>query len=175
MRRFHDLVCAISGSKDIRSHFIYLEANFSIRLRLVASKFSHSLEPDLILWCSYFLFLFHIGADKAIHVETDKELEPLAVAKLSVLPSSPVPLLLSCPLSLREVLKKESADLVITGKQAIDDDSNQTAQLLAGLMGWSQATFASKVRLGSLIPETSSRPANPARPAPSVPTHYPSG
>jgi electron transfer flavoprotein beta subunit len=69
-----------------------------------------------------------IGADRAILVESDVELQPLAVAKL-----------------LAAVAKKETPGLVICGKQAIDDDSNQTGQMLAALMGWSQATFASKV------------------------------
>jgi electron transfer flavoprotein beta subunit len=71
-----------------------------------------------------------IGADKAILVETDVELQPLAVAKL-----------------LTSVAKKESPQLVILGKQAIDDDSNQTGQMLAALLGWGQATFASKVKI----------------------------
>ena len=71
-----------------------------------------------------------IGADRAILVETDAELQPLAVAKL-----------------LTAVAKKESPDLVILGKQAIDDDSNQTGQMLAALLGWPQATFASKVKI----------------------------
>jgi len=69
-----------------------------------------------------------IGADRAILVETDAELQPLAVAKL-----------------LTAVAKKESPDLVILGKQAIDDDSNQTGQMLAALLGWPQGTFASGV------------------------------
>jgi electron transfer flavoprotein beta subunit len=69
-----------------------------------------------------------IGADRAILVETDVELQPLAVAKL-----------------LAAVCKKEAPGLVILGKQAIDDDANQTGQMLAALMGWPQATFASKV------------------------------
>ena len=71
-----------------------------------------------------------IGADRAILVETDAELQPLAVAKL-----------------LKAVAQKESPQLVILGKQAIDDDSNQTGQMLAALLGWPQATFASKLRL----------------------------
>ena len=70
-----------------------------------------------------------IGADRAILVETDAELQPLAVAKL-----------------LKAVVEKEKPDLVILGKQAIDDDSNQTGQMLAALLGWPQATFASKVK-----------------------------
>ena len=71
-----------------------------------------------------------IGADRSILVETDVELQPLAVAKL-----------------LAAVAKKEAPQLIILGKQAIDDDSNQTGQMLAALLGWSQATFASKVVL----------------------------
>ncbi len=69
-----------------------------------------------------------IGADRSILVETDVELQPLAVAKL-----------------LAAVAKKEEPQLIILGKQAIDDDANQTGQMLAALLGWSQATFASKV------------------------------
>ena len=69
-----------------------------------------------------------IGADRAILVESNEELQPLAVAKL-----------------LKAVCLKESPQLVILGKQAIDDDSNQTGQMLAALLGWSQATFASKL------------------------------
>lgn len=69
-----------------------------------------------------------IGAQRGILVETDIELQPLAVAKL-----------------LKAVVVQEQADLVILGKQAIDDDSNQTGQMLAALLDWPQATFASKV------------------------------
>jgi electron transfer flavoprotein beta subunit len=69
-----------------------------------------------------------LGADRAILVQTDAELQPLAVAKL-----------------LRAVVQKESPQLVILGKQAIDDDANQTGQMLAALLDWPQATFASKV------------------------------
>ena len=71
-----------------------------------------------------------IGADRAILVETNEDLQPLAVAKL-----------------LKAVCAKESPQLVILGKQAIDDDSNQTGQMLAALLGWPQATFASKVKI----------------------------
>ena len=71
-----------------------------------------------------------LGADRAILVETDVELQPLAVAKL-----------------LRAVVQKEDAQLVILGKQAIDDDCNQTGQMLAALLDWPQGTFASKVHL----------------------------
>ncbi len=72
-----------------------------------------------------------MGADRGIHVKTDDELEPLAVAKL-----------------LKALVDKESPDLVILGKQAIDDDSNQTGQMLAALLDWPQGTFASGIELG---------------------------
>jgi electron transfer flavoprotein beta subunit len=71
-----------------------------------------------------------IGADRAILVETDVELQPLAVAKL-----------------LKKLVEKESPKLVLLGKQAIDDDSNQTGQMLAALLNWPQATFASKLNI----------------------------
>jgi electron transfer flavoprotein beta subunit len=71
-----------------------------------------------------------IGADRAILVESDVDLQPLAVSKL-----------------LKAVVDKEKPGLVILGKQAIDDDSNQTGQMLAALLGWPQATFASKVKI----------------------------
>src|SRR5690349_16728196 len=71
-----------------------------------------------------------IGADRGVLVQTDAELQPLAVAKL-----------------LRALVDKEQPQLVILGKQAIDDDANQTGQMLAALLDWPQATFASKVEL----------------------------
>ena len=71
-----------------------------------------------------------IGADRGILVDTDAQLEPLAVAKL-----------------LKTLVDEERPQLVILGKQAIDDDSNQTGQMLAALLGWPQATFASRVEL----------------------------
>ena len=71
-----------------------------------------------------------IGADRGILAETDVDLQPLAVAKL-----------------LKALVDKEQPKLVILGKQAIDDDSNQTGQMLAALLGWPQATFASKVEV----------------------------
>ncbi len=71
-----------------------------------------------------------IGADRAILVETAVEMQPLAVAKI-----------------LKAIVAKEQPGLVIMGKQAIDDDSNQTGQMLAALLNWSQATFASKVKV----------------------------
>jgi electron transfer flavoprotein beta subunit len=71
-----------------------------------------------------------IGADRGILVETDAELQPLAVAKI-----------------LKALADKEQAQLMILGKQAIDDDANQTGQMLAALGGYAQGTFASKVEL----------------------------
>lgn len=71
-----------------------------------------------------------IGADRSVQVETDAELQPLAVAHL-----------------LKAVVEKEQPQLVILGKQAIDDDSNQTGQMLAALLDWPQATFASAVEV----------------------------
>jgi electron transfer flavoprotein beta subunit len=73
-----------------------------------------------------------MGADRGILVQCDEEVEPLAVAKI-----------------LKGVVGEESPDLVILGKQAIDDDSNQVGQMLAALLGWPQGTFASKVELGA--------------------------
>jgi len=71
-----------------------------------------------------------IGADRAVQVQTDVELQPLAVAKL-----------------LKALVDQEQPQLVILGKQAIDDDANQTGQMLAALLQWPQATFASKVEV----------------------------
>jgi len=71
-----------------------------------------------------------IGADRALLVDTDVELQPLAVAKL-----------------LKALADKEAPQLVILGKQAIDDDANQTGQMLAALLGWPQATFASRLQI----------------------------
>ncbi|KAI9875555.1 MAG: hypothetical protein M1823_007451, partial [Watsoniomyces obsoletus] len=73
-----------------------------------------------------------MGADRSIHVEVpeDKALEPLAVSKL-----------------LKAIAEKEQSNLIFLGKQAIDDDSGQTGQMLAGLLNWPQATQASKVEI----------------------------
>ncbi|GAA0730462.1 electron transfer flavoprotein subunit beta/FixA family protein [Sphingomonas sp. ABOLD] len=71
-----------------------------------------------------------MGADRGILIQTDDEIEPLAVAKL-----------------LAKVAEEEQPGLIILGKQAIDDDSNQTGQMLAALLGWAQGTFASKVEI----------------------------
>ena len=73
-----------------------------------------------------------MGADRGIHVLTGEALEPLAVAKL-----------------LKAIIAKEAPELVILGKQAIDDDCNQTGQMLAALLDWPQATFASKLKPGT--------------------------
>jgi electron transfer flavoprotein beta subunit len=72
-----------------------------------------------------------MGGDRGILVQTDDEVQPLAVAK-----------------ALKALVDKEQPGLVILGKQAIDDDSNQTGQMLAALLGWAQGTFASKVAVG---------------------------
>jgi len=72
-----------------------------------------------------------MGADRGILVEHDGEVEPLGVAKC-----------------LKAVVEEEKPDLVIMGKQAIDDDANQTGQMLAQLLGWAQGTFSSKIELG---------------------------
>jgi electron transfer flavoprotein beta subunit len=71
-----------------------------------------------------------MGADRAILVQTDERVEPLGVAKI-----------------LAKIVEEESPELVILGKQAIDDDNNQTGQMLAGLLGWGQGAFASKVEI----------------------------
>jgi len=71
-----------------------------------------------------------MGGDRAILVETDAELQPLAVAKL-----------------LKAVVDEEKPDMVILGKQAIDDDANQTGQMLAALLNWAQGTFASEMNI----------------------------
>ncbi len=73
-----------------------------------------------------------MGADRAILIETDSEIQPLAAAKL-----------------LQAVVAKEQPQLVILGKQAIDDDANQTGQMLAGLLNWAQGTFASEVKVSA--------------------------
>jgi electron transfer flavoprotein beta subunit len=73
-----------------------------------------------------------MGADRGILVKTDETTEPLAVAKI-----------------LKGIVEEEKPELVILGKQAIDDDANQTGQMLAALLGWSQGTFASKVEIES--------------------------
>src|SRR3954463_6726198 len=72
-----------------------------------------------------------IGADRGIHVKVDGDVEPLAVAKI-----------------LKAICDAEQPGLVVMGKQAIDDDSNQTGQMLAALLGWPQGTFAHKVEIG---------------------------
>ena len=71
-----------------------------------------------------------VGADRGIHVKTDNYIEPLGVAKI-----------------LKKVIEKEKPDIVFMGKQAIDDDCNQTGQMLSSLLGWPQGTFASKIEV----------------------------
>jgi len=71
-----------------------------------------------------------VGADRGIHVKADSYIEPLGIAKI-----------------LKKVVEKEKPDMVFLGKQAIDDDCNQTGQMLAAILGWPQGTFASKINL----------------------------
>jgi electron transfer flavoprotein beta subunit len=71
-----------------------------------------------------------MGADRSIHVTTDDDLEPLAVAKV-----------------LKAIVEKENPGLVLVGKQAIDDDSNQTCQMLSALLGWAQCSFTSELKI----------------------------
>jgi len=71
-----------------------------------------------------------VGVDKGILIETEEEVQPLEIAKI-----------------LKEIIKKNNTDLVLMGKQAIDDDSNQTGQMLAALLSWPQGTFASKLEI----------------------------
>lgn len=71
-----------------------------------------------------------MGADRGIHIQTEEEIQPLTMAKL-----------------LKAVVKKEQPGLILTGKQAIDSENNQTGQMLAALLGWAQGTFASKIIL----------------------------
>ena len=73
-----------------------------------------------------------MGADRGIHIEASHDIEPLSVAKL-----------------LKAVVEKEAPELVLAGKQAIDDDCNQTGQMLAALLGWAQGTFVSGIELAS--------------------------
>ena len=94
-----------------------------------------------------------IGADRAIHIVADSDIQPLAAAKL-----------------LKAVIDKEAPRLVITGKQAIDDDCNQTGQMLAGLLNWGQGTFASKIEFpppaGGRVREGVSMEGLPGNPPP---------
>ncbi len=73
-----------------------------------------------------------MGADRGIHIQTDDDVQPLTMAKL-----------------LKAIIDREQPGLVLTGKQAIDSENNQTGQMLAGLMGWAQGTFASAINLDS--------------------------
>jgi electron transfer flavoprotein beta subunit len=98
-----------------------------------------------------------MGADRAIRIDTDNDVEPLAIAKI-----------------LKHVVEQEQAGLVITGKQSIDGDNNQTGQMLAALLGWPQATFASKITIdgdtASVIREVDGGLETLALPLPAVVT-----
>jgi electron transfer flavoprotein beta subunit len=95
------------------------EANEVVAVSIGGAKAADTLRTALAM-----------GADRAILVKTEDKIEPLAVAKL-----------------LKHLVENEKPDLVIMGKQAIDDDCNQSGQMLAGLLGWPQGTFASKIEL----------------------------
>tara|TARA_B100001123_G_scaffold6922_1_gene8681 strand:+ start:328 stop:1077 length:750 start_codon:yes stop_codon:yes gene_type:complete len=71
-----------------------------------------------------------VGADRGIHLKTENYIEPLGISKL-----------------LKKIVEKEKPDIIFMGKQAIDDDCNQTGQMLSSMLGWSQGTFASKIEL----------------------------
>ena len=77
-----------------------------------------------------------VGADRGVHVKTEGTLEPLAVSKI-----------------IQKIVEKENPDLIFMGKQAIDDDCNQTGQMLSALLNWPQATFASKIEIKDKILE----------------------
>jgi electron transfer flavoprotein beta subunit len=98
------------------------EANEVVAVSIGSAKAADTLRTALAM-----------GADRAILVRTEDKVEPLAVAKL-----------------LKRVVENEKPDLVIMGKQAIDDDCNQSGQMLAGLLGWPQGTFASKIELNGV-------------------------
>ena len=95
------------------------EANEVVAVSIGSTKSQDTLRTALAM-----------GADRAILVKTDATAEPLTVAKL-----------------LKKIVEQEQPGLVIMGKQAIDDDCNQSGQMLAGLLGWPQGTFASKIEL----------------------------
>lgn len=126
-----------TGVKMSMNPFDELSLEESIRLR---ERHTSSIVSDILAFSAgpakaqdTLRTAMAMGADRALHVDTgtsESDLEPLAVAKL-----------------LREVVNGEDRNLVILGKQSIDDDSGQTGQMLAGLLGWSQATQASKVEL----------------------------
>lgn len=126
-----------AGVKMSMNPFDELSLEESVRLR---ERHSASVVPDILAFSAgpakaadTLRTAMAMGADRSLLVEVsdaDGDLEPLAVAKL-----------------LREVVRAEDRNLVVLGKQSIDDDSGQTGQMLAGLLGWSQATQASKVEL----------------------------
>lgn len=89
-----------------------------------------------------------MGADRALLVKTDETVEPLGVAKV-----------------LKGVVEAEKPDMVFLGKQAIDDDSNQTGQMLSALLGWSQATFASRWSLPTVRPRSRVKSTADCRPS----------
>ncbi len=126
-----------SGVKHSMNPFDELSIEEAVRLRERSKNSSPKVEDILALSAGpaksadVLRTAMAMGADRSIHVdvaEAEGDLEPLTVAKL-----------------LRAVTEKEDRNLVILGKQSIDDDANQTGQMLAGLLGWAQATQASKL------------------------------
>ncbi|TVY15629.1 Electron transfer flavoprotein subunit beta [Lachnellula arida] len=123
------------GVKHSMNPFDELSIEESVRIREKKS-YPHGVSDIIAFTCGppksadILRTAMAMGADRSIHVETKDgdEIEPLSVAKL-----------------LRAVVDKEKVDLVVLGKQSIDDDAGQTGQMLAGLLGWAQATQASKV------------------------------
>lgn len=123
----------IANVKMSMNPFDEIAVEEAVRLK-EAGKFSEIVVVSLgVKQCEETLrTALAMGADRAILVETDAELQPLAVAKL-----------------LKAVADKEQPQLLIVGKQAIDDDANQTGQMASALLGWGQGTFASKVDLSA--------------------------
>ncbi|KAF8470772.1 electron transfer flavoprotein subunit beta [Kalaharituber pfeilii] len=122
----------LSGVKMSMNPFDELSVEASLRLR---ETLPPSSVPDILLVslgpaksAETLRTALAMGADRALLIEEDAELEPLTVAK-----------------ALKEVVSRESCNLVILGKQSIDDDAGQTGQMLAGLLGWGQATQACKI------------------------------
>lgn len=123
-----------SGVKMSMNPFDELSVEEAVRLR---EKHTNKVVTDILAFTAsapkkedVLRTALAMGADRGIHLETAEDLEPLAVAKV-----------------LKAVVEAEDRNLVILGKQAIDDDSSQTGQMLAGLLGWGQATSASKVEV----------------------------
>ncbi len=121
------------GVKHAINPFDEIALEEAVRLRergVVQEVISVSIGPDHVQ--ETLRHALAIGADRAVHVATEEVIQPLAAAKL-----------------LRALVLREMPQLVLMGKQAIDDDCNQTGQMLAGLLGWPQATFASRLEISA--------------------------